>query len=443
VPATTSIVENRWYPVDSLFRSQQAAKSWDVARQRIYKTAEDVKRTLGLRSAPFAVEDQNGIWRFRATGIAGAVHLLGTTVQVIPKFLAGHPDSSDWDLSLLAIVRRARRSHFTYTPVHRLGLRRATFIDHVALAFIDCLKKAGPFDPIRVYRTVEESTPVLRGRISMSRQIGSVLKGGYKLECDIDYLDADNAFNQLLHWAVDRFCDLASDPRLRSLVATSRQYLPTIDGRAKIPQRLPIFAPPQYGHFSDALDLACQLAAGFTHSQGNGGNDGYGFLLNMEKIFEAFVERTLGRVAGSQPAWVAKAQETRMYAVANRSGLKSYFTRPDNVLYVGGAPSLLVDAKYKGFSESEVKSKLPENADLYQLFASLLAHRCTRGLLVYPRMGDEPSSLSDGLASWTIEQSGTLVKIAAVTLDLVHLNKNSSFLQLDNEFQSAVRSAMQ
>jgi len=443
VPSSASVVENTWYPVADIFGSDNRYVSQGILQKRLAVTGEGLKRSLGLRALPIAVEERSGSLMFRAAGIAGAVHLLGTNLQIVPKFFDKGDTSNDWNISLLSIVRRARRKHFTYSPIRRLGLQRSTFIDHVALAFIDSLPKSNAADPIRTYRTVEESILVLRGRLSMGRQIRSVLRGGYKLECDIDYLDPDNQFNQLLHWAARRFAMFVSDPRLRSSILQTLEYLPPISGEGKLPVRLPLSAPPQYQPYAESLEIASQLASGFTHSHGSGIYDGYGFLLNMEKIFEAFIERTMGRCAAKRASWVSKPQESRLYALACRQGLKSYFTRPDNALYVNGKASLLIDAKYKSFIEAEEKTKLPQNSDLYQMFASLVAHDCTRGLLVYPRMIDDPSSFTNIPAAWTVVHGGTGLKVTAVTLDLTALTSTNAFDELEANFSTVVQLAME
>lgn len=85
---------------------------------------------------------------------------------------------------------------------------------------------------------------------------------------------------------------------------------------------------------------------------------------------------------------------------------------------------LVVDAKYKQFSDATEGTDRPSNADLYQMAAACVAHRCGRALLVYPRLpqlqGDEDLGASWQPRWWRIAlpSSGeVMVGAAAVPLD--------------------------
>jgi 5-methylcytosine-specific restriction enzyme subunit McrC len=441
---TVSIVENHWYPSSEITSRYARSQSSQEFRKIVGASSERLKKSLGLRMQPLVLEERRGTLMFRASGIAGALQLGKTTFQIVPKFIQQEVGVPDWHETLLAIVRRASRKHFHYSRVPKLGLQRATFIDHVAMAFVEAISSANRLDPIRVYRTVEERSPVLRGRLSVNRQVNALMRGDHKLQCDVDYLDPDNDYNQLLHWAVRKFASLVTDPVIRLKLSHETELLPIITGFGRLPTRLPLNAPPQYPYYGEALELASHLARGFTHSHRSGVHDGYGYVLNMERVFESFIERTVQRVTAKRPHWTAKAQVSSKYAIACRPGLRSYYTRPDNVIYIASEARLLIDAKYKSFSEADEDTKLPQNSDLYQMFASLVAHGCTRGVLVYPRLSTESPSLVGVLpASWKVTQAGTELKVTALSVSMSKLISTASFEELEANLVTAFDRALE
>src|SRR5262249_37702234 len=154
-----------------------------------------------------------------------------------------------------------------------------------------------------------------------------------RIHCNVDYLETNNQYNHLLHWAARRFEALTFDPQVRRLIAGIVPRLPPIVGPPQVAAQLPLLPPPQYRHFVDALDIASTLARGFIHSQARGRVRGYGYLINMEQLFEKFIERSLAHsVTGMGAAFTVVAQETRCYA-RPIGGTRSYYTRPDNVVY--------------------------------------------------------------------------------------------------------------
>jgi 5-methylcytosine-specific restriction endonuclease McrBC regulatory subunit McrC len=63
-----------------------------------------------------------------------------------------------------------------------------------------------------------------------------------------------------------------------------------------LPTQLPLATPPQYKHFSEAIEIASLLARGYGYGHEAGRSSGYGYVVNMEKVFEGFVERSLYHV---------------------------------------------------------------------------------------------------------------------------------------------------
>jgi 5-methylcytosine-specific restriction enzyme subunit McrC len=429
------IRENSWYQLSKLFGTSLDSNKRNRWFQDAKSKSEQIKRDLGLRSAPLIIEHRNEGWSLKVSGIAGTLKLFGTYLQVAPKFVTQNLFMGEWQTSVLAMLNRARRTHYTYSPIKGIALTRATFLDHIALAYIDALETALKEEPIQVYRNREETSSFLRGRLAVARQMQMTLTRPHQIQCEVDYLETDNQFNHLLHWAGNKFVTLIFDPQVRRKMSAVLMRLPRIAGPPQVPSHLPVWPPPQYKHFLEALEIASVLARGYGHATEEGRFAGYGYILNMEKLFEGFVEKTCAHISSTLTDLKALPQVSRMYATAVGHSGKSYFTRPDNVIYRNGKPLLIVDAKYKQFEHSETGTKSrPQNSDIYQLFASMISHECDRGLLVYPRMMTSSEPKEGTVKLWRISCAGLELLVGAISISVSQLSTKSRLNDLDKVF---------
>jgi 5-methylcytosine-specific restriction enzyme subunit McrC len=250
------------------------------------------------------------------------------------------------------------------------------------------------------YILVEESLPFLRGRLRESEQLHRHHGMPLPLEIRHDEFTTDIPENRILRTACERMLavpcvDADSQRMLRRLLRDFADVTPLTRGDP-IPAWQPIRLNARY-HV--ALRLA-ELVLRATSAEHQGGTVAFnGFLLNMPKLFEAFVTTVLrdslagtygGRVVAQDRHYLDQAGQVRLY--------------PDIVWKRRGEPVAVVDAKYK----AEKPSGYP-NADLYQLLAYCTVLNLPRGHLVYVK-GNEDA------AHHVIRQSGT--EIICHALDL-------------------------
>lgn len=427
------IRENTWYGLSSLLGTTVQPRLRSEWLREAKSKSDRIKRDLSLRSSPLIVEERENGLALKVTGIAGTLRLFGTYLQVAPKFVTEESLVDRWQASVLTMLNRVRRKHYTYVPIKGIALTRATFIDHIALAYVDALEKALRAEAIHVYKAREETSSYLRGRLSISRQMQVALVRPQQIQCEVDYLETDNQFNSLLHWAGNRFSALAFDAQVRRSLSTTLSRLPAIVGPPGVPVHLPVRPPPQYNHYLEALEIASTLARGYGLGSEAGRFAGYGYVLKMEKLFEGFLEKTLAHIQDKLGfgGLTVRPQVSKIYATPMGHSGSSYFTRPDNVLYSNGNAVLLIDAKYKEFEHSETRTRRPQNSDIYQLFASMVAHESERGLLIYPRMLTQEEPTEGQIRLWRISTPTNPLLIGAVTIELSQLVTKVNIDQLD------------
>jgi 5-methylcytosine-specific restriction enzyme subunit McrC len=115
-----------------------------------------------------------------------------------------------------------------------------------------------------------------------------------------------------------------------------------------------------------------------------GSTEGISFTVDMNKVFERFVEAVV--------AFEARRAGYRLERQARRRLTQSVLMRPDLVLTHGGRDLAVGDAKYKELAPTNWP-----HADLYQLLAYCDALQLPRGLLIYADSRRPRSEIVEGV----------------------------------------------
>src|SRR5262249_38081190 len=142
------LFENAWMTLRDLLGRAPRPDEVAAWRSAINEEATRLRGALHMRYEPFEYRGDGTKLEVRATGIAGTLSLNGLTVEVTPKFVAASADPARWHVSVLTMLSRARRDNYTYARAAGLGRRPATFVDHMALAYIDALVRGLDTEPI-------------------------------------------------------------------------------------------------------------------------------------------------------------------------------------------------------------------------------------------------------------------------------------------------------
>jgi 5-methylcytosine-specific restriction enzyme subunit McrC len=250
------------------------------------------------------------------------------------------------------------------------------------------------------YVVVEESGPVLRGRLLEGAQLSRHHGLPLPLEIRHDEFTVDIPENQVLRTACERMLlvprvDEESTRMLRRLLRDFADVRSVAHG-----DPVPSWQPTRLNsRYHTALRLAELVLRATSVEHGRGTVAVNGFLLDMPQLFEDFVTVALHEAIEASYGGRVVGQARYYLDVAGRVVLK-----PDILWKVGGAPVAVIDAKYK----AEKPSGYP-NADLYQLLAYCTVLALPVGHLVYAAGNEEP-------ARHVIRQTG--IEIICHGLDL-------------------------
>jgi 5-methylcytosine-specific restriction enzyme subunit McrC len=312
-----------------------------------------------------------GNWQISAAGKVGAARIGGIEISIKPKVRVAR---------LLFLVGYAEHGPAWRDEDVELE-QSADLVPAVAQALWRHVRRAIHQGLLPGYVVVEESSPVLRGRLRESEQLHRHHGLPLPLEITHDEFTIDITENQILRAACERVLtvpgvDDESQRMLRRLLRNFADVTPLTRGDP-IPEWQPTRLNARY---HTALRLARLVLRATSFEHGTGDIAVNGFLLNMPRLFESFVTQALrdalttkygGRVDGQDPCYFDESDRVLLL--------------PDIVWKIGGSPAAVIDAKYK----AESPSGYP-NADLYQLLAYSTVLGLRHGHLVYAKGDVEP-----------------------------------------------------
>lgn len=352
-------------------------------------TVEEVEAIGKLGIATPARTAVAGVWDIAATSKIGVARIGDLQVSVRPKiaidrliFLMGYAQSpSFW-----------RDQHVHLEPEQDL-------FSAIADAFSRLSVKALEQGLLYGYRTIEDTLPVLRGRVRVAEQMGRRFGRMIPLEVRYDEFSVDIAENRILLMAIHRLLRLPgiSHTAHRALLRLRLQLadVSTTPRGSDLPRWQPSRLNIRY---QPALRFAELILAANSFEQRIGSLEVTGFVFDMWRVFEDFVCVALREALtpyGGKPELQYRTHLDDEDAIP---------MRPDFVWSAGGQVRVVADAKYK----AEKPAGFPQ-ADLYQLLAYCTVLGLVDGHLVYAKGEEVPRVHS---------VAGSPVRIHCHTLDL-------------------------
>ncbi|MEV4720277.1 restriction endonuclease [Micromonospora noduli] len=329
--------------------------------------ADDARRLAASEVVDVRPGPAAGVWIVRAGRKVGAARVGGVELHIEPKvpvarllFLVGYArNPKGWRDESVPLTE-----HDGLVPALAAALWRQT----------DRGLRQGL---LQGYRTVDDTSPVLRGRLRETAQLTRRAGLALPLEIRHDDYTVDIAENRILATAVDRML------RVPGIDGGSRRMLRHLAGRFAGVTRLrpgepaPAWRPTRLNErLLVALRLAELVLAGASVEAGRGGVLANAFLLDMWRVYEDFLSVALR--AAIEPAHGGTVLLQTHHHLDRRHRLE---LKPD-ILWRRGAGEVgaVVDAKYKADAARE---------DAYQMLAYCIAYGLARGHLVYPT-GEHP-----------------------------------------------------
>lgn len=354
-----------------------------------HNAAVTLRRIAG-RALIVTPTDDPGRWRLKAGGQVGTIVTPAAKVLIRPK------------------VRGANLFHMLEADGAPLGLGDDSYgydtagdlVPAFATFYARQLERALGRGVVRGYVEHEEDLAGIRGRVDLRAQTrfaGRALPAA----CRFDELTADTKLNRIVAGAAQRLVRLpgVTHPTRRALLAA----LPAFEGVGPVqPGDLATATTHTRldAHFRPVERLARLVLERTSILDAAGARNAATFLVDMNVVFEKFVEHRLRRL-------LAPELQVRGQVRTHLDRDREIAIRPDLVLRQDGLDRYVADTKYKLTADGYGRE-----ADYYQLLAYCTALDLPEGLLIYAQHdGSTPSREIE------VRHAGVRLRTRAVRLD--------------------------
>lgn len=313
-----------------------------------------------------------GWFRIRASSWVGTVDLSTVRVRITPKVD---------DLRNVLMMFASVAGIADWSP-RRADYTGADFVEGVAELVLRAIDQATRRGLIHGYRTREDRSPVLRGRLLVS-QLAARPWDAWPMPCRYDEFTADNPENRVLLAAVQaiRRWTVPPETRRRGSELLTRLDEVSDAGDPWLEAGL-IRESPLNEHYRPALALSAIVLAGAGVAHREGDVRATSFLVDMNQLYE----RWIGAELAARLAPVTRVIEQESVALSRRPSVGMH---PDLIFRSNGRNVLVGDVKYK-----LTGTGIARNSDYYQLLAYATALRLPRGILIYCQAdGAKPQSV--------------------------------------------------
>lgn len=332
-------------------------------------------------------------------GMVGYIRIAGADVYLVPKCL----DVSEferWSAGVTLFLSLCTNLTSKDVVISGAGAFGASnvLLPWWADYYSRVLQRAINTMPFLRYETYNNRIPYIRGRIDWSAQVREWANCGTRIACRFRRYQADHALNRLLKWAATRFSHIATSVATRKrLGACIEEFAAVLDVPPEYAAVERIRIPASHWVYSEPFAIAKSLYRSVFPTLSRGRLPSWGFLVDMVRAFEAFVDGLVrravrqGRARGHYWKCGSQAQELLASPVTGDGG--KYYTRPDNIVWSiecdGGRRGVVIDAKYKGLARIPKSYRRPVGSDFYQVIIACISRGWDRALIIAPTVGED------------------------------------------------------
>lgn len=221
-----------------------------------------------------------------------------------------------------------------------------------------------------------ESLKTLRGRIDFTRSINDSPAVMDKLFCRYSKLSLDTPLNRaVVKGAQALLKSTAIKVETKKKVRACLSHIPIdlVGHNFTLADFKNISLDRSTQYYERIIFLSRLVLENAAYSDDAGDNRFAGFLLDVSRLFEKYIEKALVMENGRCDLRVVPQKQSKLDLE------KELTCKPDLTFVSADGIQCIVDIKYKDFSDLKFL-----NDDVYQMVTYLLQNRCDEGFLIYP-----------------------------------------------------------
>jgi 5-methylcytosine-specific restriction enzyme subunit McrC len=345
-------------------RSLSEWNSIDLPEVTLNRRDWEFINNLNIGSAKLLIEARPAGIRVTTRSWIGVVRLNSLEIRVEPKLAGDHIRVVEM-LELTSGLDLLRR----YANHHQLKTGADNLFDLIATLLVTESERLLAGGLLSDYRDNESAIPFVRGRILASEQVLKRFGQIDQIHCSFDERTEDIAENRVIAAALSICRRLVKAPGLkqrihRCLSGFLEYCTPSSDDRLKS------FTSLNYdrlnSHYKTAHEFSDLVFTNFHVEEFSADGDSkvFSFLLDMNKLFEKFIEKLLEHLCRQQDLRPSFQKRNASVICDADTGQSFAEIRPDVLLKSQTTGiAVPVDTKYKRLDDTKVN-----NGDIYQLF---------------------------------------------------------------------------
>ena len=330
----------------------------------------------------------------RPGSVVGGLEVGDLSILIQPKI--DIPQLLSLGCYVMGVIRHQHLRTFDFE-------RGGALPDLLACALSAAARQAFRKGLLHGYRTEEEALYGIRGRVRFNDQIRRRFGIPLPVEVRYDEFTNDILANQLVRTAAAQLArmQLHSQEARRGL-GWMGGILSDVSRVEFMPRKVPeVTFDPLNEHYRLVVGLARLILRHSQYQSGRGGVRSFGFLVDMDVLFEEFLISALRETLGISHRIFRKVHHRDKVTFDEKDHVRLL---PDLSWWDGGVCTFVGDAKYKRISNQRIP-----NADLYQMLAYTTALDLPGGLLVYAK-GEAEEKVYD------VRHAGKKLEVAVLDL---------------------------
>jgi 5-methylcytosine-specific restriction enzyme subunit McrC len=367
-------------------------REWQTRTEALPSAVQAALLTHASKAIAIAANPEAGKVDLSANHHIGSISLPEVKLLIRPKVVS--LESLFHLLEPSGSALKLHREYFGYKADQELLPAFATFVTGV-------IERSTGRGLYRAYRQEQDRLLALRGRIDLRRHLATGVDT--PVACQFDEFTPDVIENQILLAAITRLLRLPDvAPATRALLGKQLARMEQVSlVRVDLASIDRVRFTRLNQHYEPAIRLARLVLESTSISDQVGNAQASVFLLDMNKVFEEFLEHQLRRLLSG----------TLDVSGQHRSNLDTdnqVTIKPDLLFLRRNRPVFVGDAKYKRTWDGTG----PES-DVYQVLAYATAFGVDEGVLVYAKEGDatrreiKVRNTDKTIWTWPLDLGGT------------------------------------
>jgi 5-methylcytosine-specific restriction enzyme subunit McrC len=357
------------------------------------RTQRDALRRLAPSLSVVPTEGTDDRYDVTAGSEVGAIRVGDLALEIHPK---------------LPVSRLLFLLSYAIDPAHWRDIpfafpAAASLFEAIIPGFVGVVRQAIQRGLLRGYQEREDPLSTVRGRIRIAQQIRRRFGLAPPVEVSFDEFTEDVVENRLIRAALARLLRLrARSPVVHHLLRSTERRFGDVEaveyGAGNVPS---VVYTRLNEHYRQAVELARLILRSISFDLGQGPVYAGAFLIDLSRVFEAFVVTALREALGlSESAFPRGAAGRQLYLDEARR----VRVRPDLSWWVGARCVFAGDVKY-----CLVDPTAPFQNHLYQLLAYAISADVPAAVLVYAAGEGEPGV-------YRVSNAGKELHVAALDL---------------------------